>query len=125
MPTGNDCVLIGHLGQDPTLRYTPNGTAVCTFSIAENYGKKDNRQTQWHRVIVWGDLAELAAKTFKKGDAVQVEGAYRSREWTDKNGKTQKVWELTAYRISKPIYQKRTNTTQTEEPADDLSDIPF
>jgi len=128
MPNKNNCILSGHLGQDPNLRYTPNGTAVCTFSLAEAYGKKENRQTQWHRVVVWGDLAEAVADNFKKGDAIQVEGPYRSRKWTDKEGQGRESWELTAYQVSKPVYQRKQEQPTAAEGGDeydDDSEIPF
>lgn len=124
----NNCILSGHLGQDPELKYTPNGTAVCTFSLAENYGKKDNRQVQWHWVIVWGDLAEAVANSFKKGDAIQVEGPYRSKKWIDKEGNNRETWQLTAYQVSKPVYQRKRQENamaDTDNATYEDDDIPF
>ena len=87
----NKVILVGNLGQDPELRYTPNGAAVTTISLATNETWKDdkgNRQerTEWHRVVLWRKQAEFAGEYLKKGSKVYVEGRLQTRSWDDKDG---------------------------------------
>jgi len=124
MPSKNECVIIGHIGQDPELRYTLNGTAYCSFSVAENYGKKEDRKTQWHRIVVWNDLAEVVAAEFSKGDAIEVRGTYRSRKWMDRHGNDRESWELTAWNVARPVW-KRKDQASTQEVNYGNDDIPF
>ena len=87
----NKVILIGNLGQDPELRYTPSGAAVTNFSIATNEVWKDkegNQQerTEWHRVVLWTRLAEIAGEYLKKGSKIYIEGRLQTRSWEDKDG---------------------------------------
>lgn len=87
----NKVILIGNLGRDPELRRTPNGTSVASFSIAttEKYtDKSGGRQdkTEWHNIVMWGKLAELAGQYLKKGRTVYLEGRLQTSSWEDKNG---------------------------------------
>ena len=87
----NKVILVGNLGQDPELRYTPSGAAVTNFSIATNEVWKDkdgNQQdrTEWHRVVLWTRLAEIAGEYLKKGSKVYIEGRLQTRSWEDKEG---------------------------------------
>jgi len=82
----NKVILIGHLGADPELRYTANGTAVARFNLAtnESYTDKDgNRQewTEWHRIVAWRKLAEICGQYLSKGRQVYIEGRLRTRSW--------------------------------------------
>lgn len=87
----NKVILVGRLGQNPEVRYTPSGSAVANFSVATNEawtdksGQKQER-TEWHRVVVWGKLAELCSQYLAKGRQCYVEGRLQTREWTDKDG---------------------------------------
>lgn len=87
----NKVILIGNLGADPELKYTPNGAAVANLSLAtigtwkDNDGNKQER-TEWHRVIVWKKLAEITAEYLKKGSKVYFEGRLQTRSWEDKDG---------------------------------------
>jgi len=87
----NKVILVGRLGQNPEVRYTPSGSAVANFSVATNEawtdksGQKQER-TEWHRVVVWGKLAELCNQYLQKGRQCYVEGRLQTREWTDKDG---------------------------------------
>ena len=87
----NKVILVGRLGQNPEVRYTPSGAAVANFSVATNEswsdknGQKQER-TEWHRVVVWGKLAELCAQYLAKGRQCYVEGRLQTREWQDKDG---------------------------------------
>ncbi len=87
----NRAEIIGYLGRDPETRYTPDGTAVTTLSIAtsekwtDKTGTKQER-TEWHRCIAWGKLAEICGQYLKKGGLVYVEGRLETQKWTDKEG---------------------------------------
>lgn len=87
----NKIIVVGNLGRDPELRYTPQGTAVCNFSLATNEKKRDKAGelqdvTTWFRVTLWRQQAENAAKYLTKGSPVYVEGRLRVEEWTDRDG---------------------------------------
>lgn len=90
MASLNKVLLIGNLGRDPENRYLPSGGAVCNFSIAttdrftDKAGQKQER-TEWHNIVMYGKLAEIAAQYLKKGSAVYVEGRLQTRKWQDKN----------------------------------------
>ncbi len=86
----NKVILIGNLGKDPEVRYTPSGTAVATLALATNerYKDKDGNwqdKTEWHKVIAWQRLAEIAGEYLKKGRSVYIEGRLQTRSWEDKN----------------------------------------
>jgi len=97
----NKVILIGNLGADPELRYTPSGAAVCELRLATNEswtdrsGKKHER-TEWHRVVVWGKRAEVVEKYLSKGRQVYVEGRIRTRSWEDKEGNKRYTTEIIA-----------------------------
>jgi len=86
----NRVTLLGNLGKDPEVKYTPSGTAVATLSIATNYRTKDKTSgewqdhTEWHRVVCWERLAEIAGEYLKKGRSVYIEGRLQTRSWDDK-----------------------------------------
>jgi single-strand DNA-binding protein len=97
----NKVMLIGHLGGDPELKYTPGGQAVANFSVATNEVYKDkegNQQerTDWHRIVVWSKLAEIAAEYLKKGRLVYLEGRLQTRSWNDKDGIKRYTTEIVA-----------------------------
>jgi len=97
----NKVIVVGNLGRDPELRYTPQGTPLCTFSIASNERRKSSTGEQqdvttWFRVTVWGRQAETAAQYLTKGKSVFVEGRLHVEEWTDKDGKPRYTLELNA-----------------------------
>ena len=92
MASINKVILIGNLGRDPEVRYTPNGAAVCNITIATSRNWKDKtsgekmEETEWHRVVFFDRLAEVAGEYLKKGRPVYVEGRLKTRKWTDKDG---------------------------------------
>lgn len=97
----NKVIVVGNLGRDPEMRYTPQGTPVCTFSVATNERKKTSAGEQqdittWFRVTVWGKQAENVSKYLTKGRSVYVEGRMHVEEWTDKEGKQRYTLELNA-----------------------------
>lgn len=101
MASFNKIVIVGYLGRDPELKYTPTGTAVCKFSIATTERKKnavgDSEEiTTWFRVTVWNKLAEIANEYLSKGKQVYVEGRLRITEYVDKEGNKRFSAEVTA-----------------------------
>src|ERR1700682_1767359 len=95
----NKITLVGNLGRDPELRYTPQGTPVCSFSMATNERRKDKTgemqdQTTWFRVTLWGRQAETASQYLTKGRPIYVEGRLRVEEWTDRDGKPRFTLEI-------------------------------
>lgn len=101
MASLNKAILIGNLGKDPEMRYMPNGDAVVNFSIAttESYKDRDgNKQdkTEWHNIVIYGKLAEIANQYLKKGRSVYIEGRIQTRKWQDKNGQDRYTTEIIA-----------------------------
>ena len=95
----NKVILIGNLGQDPEARFTPQGTAVCNLSVATNESWKDQNgemqdRTEWHRVVMYGRMAETATEYMKKGQMVYVEGRLNTREWEDQNQIKRRTTEI-------------------------------
>jgi single-strand DNA-binding protein len=101
MSSFNKITIVGYLGRDPELRYTPQGTAVCNFSVASTEKRKDRAGelqdvTTWFRISVWGRQAELANQYLTKGRQVYVEGRLRQEEYTDRDGNRRSALEVTA-----------------------------
>jgi len=102
MASINKVIIIGNLGRDPEIRYTPNGSAVCNVSLATTRNWKDKasgekrEETEWHRVVFFDRLAEIAGEYLKKGSSCYVEGRLRTRKWADKEGKDQYTTEVMA-----------------------------
>lgn len=101
----NKAILIGNLGADPEVRFTPGGQAVANFRIATSESWTDKNQqkqerTEWHRIVVWGKLAELCGEYLKKGRQCYVEGRLQTREWTNKEGQKQYTTEVVANQVT-------------------------
>lgn len=97
----NKAILIGNLGRDPELRYTQNGQAVTSFSLATNENWTDKsgertERTEWHRIVAWGKTAELCAQYLSKGRTVYIEGRLQTRDWEDKEGVKRQTTEIVA-----------------------------
>jgi single-strand DNA-binding protein len=98
----NKAILIGNLGNDPEVRYMPNGSAVTNISLATSEVWKDKQtgeqhdRTEWHRVVFFSRLAEIAGEYLKKGSKVYVEGRIQTRKWQDKNGQERYTTEIIA-----------------------------
>ena len=96
----NRVILVGHLGQDPEVRYMPNGNAVANFNIATSESWKDKQtgenrdKTEWHRIVVFGKLAEIAGQYLKKGTQVYIEGQLQTRKWQDQSGQDRYTTEV-------------------------------
>ena len=142
MASLNKVLLIGNLGKDPESRYLPSGGAVCNFSIAttERYKDKSGQQqekTEWHNIVMYNKLAEIAGQYLKKGSSVYVEGRMQTRKWQDKQtGADRYSTEIVADQMqmlggrgesshdSAPQQQRQTPAARSD---DDFSDqeIPF
>lgn len=97
----NKIIIVGNLGRDPELRYTPQGSAVCSFSVATTEKRRDKNGemtdiTTWFKVTLWEKRAETASKYLTKGSQIYIEGKLRTEEWTDKDGKTRTSLEVLA-----------------------------
>ncbi|EKA7659331.1 single-stranded DNA-binding protein [Salmonella enterica] len=96
----NKVILVGNLGQDPEVRYMPNGGAVANLTLATSDTWRDKQtgemkeQTEWHRVVVFGKLAEIASEYLRKGAQVYIEGQLRTRKWTDQSGQDKYTTEV-------------------------------
>ncbi len=100
----NKVIILGRLGQDPELKYTPSGAAVCNFSLAttENWQDKSGQKqekTEWHRIVVWGKLAELCNQYLSKGRQAFVEGRLQTRSWEAQDGNKRYMTEINANNI--------------------------
>ena len=102
MASVNKVIIIGNLGRDPEVRYTPNGSAVCNVGVAttRTWKNKDSgdkvEETEWHRVVFYDRLAEIAGEYLKKGRSVYVEGRLKTRKWQDKDGAEKYTTEIIA-----------------------------
>ncbi len=100
----NKVILVGRLGQNPEVKYTPSGAAVANFSVATNEswvdkaGQKQER-TEWHRIVVWGKVAELCQQYLAKGRQAYIEGRLQTRQWQDKDGQTKYTTEVQAQTV--------------------------
>ena len=134
MASVNKVIVLGNLGKDPELRHLPNGDAVCNFSLAttESWKDKDgNKQdkTEWHNVVIFRKLAEIAGEYLKKGRPVYIEGRLQTRKWQDKEGKDRYTTEIVADQMQM-LGSREEAKEVAKTPAlanfDDMeSDIPF
>lgn len=134
----NKAILVGRLGGDPEMRYTPGGDAVANMTVAtsENWKDKDgNRQekTEWHKVVMFGKVAEVCGKYLTKGREVYFEGRIQTRKWEDKDGNNRYTTEIVA-NVMQMLGSKgdapSTQETATTPPVvddspPDMEDIPF
>lgn len=135
----NKATIIGNLGADPGVRYTPSGKQTSTFSVAttEKWKDKDGQvqeSTEWHRVVTWSRLAEICAKYLTKGSRVYIEGRIQTRKWTDSNGVDRYTTEIIAREMKMLSSNNGGGSTSggndnphEEPPAPDMSgdDVPF
>lgn len=151
----NKVILVGSLGKAPEVRYMPNGGAVANLTMATSESWRDKatgetkEQTEWHRVVLFGKLAEVAGEYLRKGSQVYVEGALRTRKWTDQSGQERYTTEVNVPQIggvmqmlggkqdgggggnkpqqkSSQAPQQQSQSQHNEPPMDfDDSDIPF
>jgi len=105
MASVNKVILIGNLGKDPEVRYAPSGSAICNITLATSRNWKDKtsgerqEETEWHRVVFFDRMAEVAGEYLKKGKSVYIEGRLQTRKWTDKEGVEKYTTEVMADRM--------------------------
>ena len=129
----NKVIIVGNLGQDPEARFTPQGTAVTNLSVATNESWKNQNgelqdRTEWHRVVMYGKMAETASEYMKKGQMVYVEGRLQTNEWEDQNQVKRKTTEIRCDNFT--MLGRRTDspkgsTTQNNKVEDQDDDLPF
>jgi single-strand DNA-binding protein len=125
----NKVMLIGRLGQDPELKYTPGGAAVCNFSVAttESWNDKTSGQkqekTEWHRIVVWGKLAELCQQYTGKGKQVYIEGRLQTRSWDDKEGQKKYTTEIMASTVQFLSAAGGQPNNSAERPAQNMTSV--
>lgn len=124
----NKVILIGNLGRDPELKYTPSGTAVANFSIAtaESYKGKDGEwkeNTEWHNIVAWKALAEYVGNYLTRGSKVYIEGKLKTRNWEGKDGKKVYKTEVQAFFIMS-LDSKQNNESNNDDDydSDELTD---
>lgn len=97
----NKVILVGHLGKDPEIQYLDSGVCLAKFSLATTESYKDRNgnkvdQTEWHNIVIWRKLAEVAEKYLRKGNAIYLEGKIQTRSWDDKDGNKKYMTEIVA-----------------------------
>jgi single-strand DNA-binding protein len=144
--TVNKVILIGRLGKDPDMRYTPSGTAVANFSLATNSSFKDSDgnwqdKTEWHNIVTFGRTAEIAGEYLKKGKLVYIDGRLQTSSWEDQNGQKRYKTEVVASELQligsrgdgESSSDTSANNTEDEVPAtedmppanEEEDDLPF
>jgi single-strand DNA-binding protein len=126
MASVNKVILIGNLGRDPELKFTPSGVPIAKFSIATTERFKDSdgnprEQTEWHNIVLWRRLAEIANEYLKKGSPVYIEGRIQTRSWEDENGQKRYMTEIQGDRIQ---LLGRREEGPPEEPSDTPAEAP-
>ena len=124
----NKVMLIGNVGSDPEMRYTPNGHPVTSFSVATNYRYPDSggemkEETEWFRVVAWRKLAENCNQFVTKGKRVYVEGRLRTRNWEGQDGQKRVAVEVVANRVI--FLDRQATVSLSEEGEIDPRDLPF
>ena len=124
----NKVMVIGNLGRDPEMRFTPSGKSVCNFSVACNRSWKDSdgshrTETEWFNVVAWGKLAEISKQFLIKGSLVYIEGRLQSRTWQDNQGQQQKSIEIVAQDIL--LLSDRKSTEIELDDSEDTEEYPF
>lgn len=137
MASVNKAIILGHLGQDPEIRYTSSGDAATNISVATSEQWKDKssgeqkEQTEWHRISFFGKAAEIVCQYMRKGSQIYVEGKIRSKKFTDKNGIERTAFEIIADSFKMIGSKQEPSSGKQSKPAakpqlDDMNDdIPF
>jgi len=137
MASLNKVLLIGNTGKDPEVRYTASGTAVASFSLAtsekfKNKGGEWEERTEWHKVILWGKLAEIAGEYLTKGKTVFIEGRLQTRKWQDRDSTDHYTTEIVGEKMQ--MLSRKEGNGRTEEaapshedqaPLPNDDDVPF
>jgi single-strand DNA-binding protein len=134
MASVNKAIIVGNLGKDPEVKFLTNGDAVCSFSIATTDSWKDKagqkqEKTEWHNIVMYRKLAEIAGEYLKKGSPVYVEGALQTRKWTNKEGQERYTTEIVANSMQmlggKTLQQEQNNTRNVPAVEGADEDVPF
>ena len=123
----NKVLIIGYLGRDPEMRFTPSGRSVSNFSVACNHSWKSadgekHVETEWFNIVAWGKLAEISKQYLEKGSRVYVEGRLQSRSWQDNKGAQHKSIEIVASDI---LMLSETNNQSELDDSDEIEEYPF
>jgi single-strand DNA-binding protein len=135
----NKVILIGNLGKDPEVRHLESGVSVASFPLAtsENYTNKSGERvsnTDWHNVVLWRGLADVASKFLKKGSKIYVEGKLKTRSWQDQEGNTRYTTEVVADSMTmldrasadgSSAQQSSAQSPEVNLPENDTDDLPF
>ena len=130
MASVNKAILIGNLGKDPELRYTPAGVAVCTFSLAttEKWRDKNSNEqkesTTWHNIVLWRRQAEIAKEYLSKGSPVHIEGRIQTRSYDDKEGNKKWITEIVGDRLQLLGRRGEGGDHSSQAPAPEMSEAP-
>ncbi len=140
MASVNKVMLIGYLGKDPEIRYTPSGVAVANFSIATSEKWKDKQgepqeKTEWHRIVAWKRLGEICGEYLSRGQQVYIEGRIQTRAWEDRDGNKKYTTEIVANQMvmlgggstaAKPASKQQAQQgVPGRDPGIDEDEIPF
>ena len=129
----NKAMIIGNLGANPDVRQTQNGAAVVSFNVAttERWKGKDGQQqeqTEWHRIVAFGRLAEICGQYLQKGSKVYIEGKLQTRKWQDQNGNDRYTTEIVAREMQMLDSKTSSNQESSKDPqlpTDPFTDVPF
>ncbi|MFC1532947.1 single-stranded DNA-binding protein [Thermodesulfobacteriota bacterium] len=132
MASVNKAILVGNLGADPEIRYTPSGTAVANFNLAthEQWTNKDGEKgerTEWHRIVAWARLGEICGEYLRKGSQVYVEGRIQTRAWEDRDGNKRYTTEIIAQAmqmLGSPRKEGEARSPEERYPVEEPISIP-
>ena len=132
MASVNKAILLGNLGADPEIRYTPSGTAVANFNLAthEQWTNKDGEKeekTEWHRIVAWARLGEICGEYLHKGSQVYIEGRLQTRSWEDREGNKRYTTEIiaqTMQMLGTPSKAGAAKSAEERFPSDEPVSIP-
>lgn len=129
MASVNKVILVGNLGRDPEVRYSANGAAICNLSIATTYNSRDQagerrEETEWHRVVMFNRLAEIAGEYLRKGRPVYIEGRLRTRKWQGQDGQDRYTTEIIADQMQMLGGRGDSGGDFGSAPADDYNQAP-
>jgi single-strand DNA-binding protein len=129
----NKVILVGRLGRDPEVRYTPSGVAVANFSMATSEEWKDRdsgekkERTEWHRIVAWRRLGEICGEYLRKGSQIYIEGKLQTRDWEDRDGNKRYTTEIVAQNmqmLDSPAREGRAQSEEERYPVEEPISIP-
>ena len=129
----NKVIIVGRLGKDPEVRYTPSGAAVANFTVATSEEWKDRdtgekqERTEWHRIVAWRRLGEICGEYLHKGKEVYIEGRLQTRSWEDRDGNKKYITEIVAQNmqmLGSPGKQGKADTSEERFPSEEPVSVP-